>query len=58
MLCSLAATGLVASNVFSLVGRISVKTFTLSKTVVLHCEGEHILPENPQLNEILLVSLH
>lgn len=58
MLCSLAATGLVASNVFSLVGRISVKTFTLSKTVVLHCEGEHILPENLQLNEILLVSLH
>lgn len=58
MLYSMAAAGLVASNVFSLVGRISVKTLTLSKTVVLHCEGEHILPENVQLSELLLVSLH
>lgn len=58
MLCSMAAAGLVASNVFSLVGRISVKTLTLSKTVVLCCEGEHILPENVQLSELLLVSLH
>lgn len=58
MLCSMAAAGLVASNVFSLVGRISVKTLTLSKTVVLRCEGEHILPENVQLSELLLVSLH
>lgn len=38
MLCSMAA-GLVASNLFSLVGRISVKTLTLSKSVVLHHEG-------------------
>lgn len=37
MLCSMAATALVASSVFSLVGRISVKTVTLSKAVVLHC---------------------
>lgn len=58
MLCSMAAAGLVASNVFSLVGRISVKTLTLFKTVVLRCEGEHILPENVQLSELLLVSLH
>lgn len=58
MLCSVAATGWVASNVFSLVGRISVKNLTLSKTVVLHCEREHILPENLWLNELLLVSLH
>lgn len=42
MLCSMAATGLVASNLFSLVGRISVKTLTLSKTVVLHSEGNRV----------------
>lgn len=40
MVCSMAATGLVASNLFSLVGRISVKTLMLSKTAVLHSERD------------------
>lgn len=40
MLCLMAATGLVASNLFSLLGRISVKALMLSKAEVLHSEKD------------------
>lgn len=42
ILCSVAATGLVASNLFSLVGRISVKTLMLSKAAVLQSERDGV----------------
>lgn len=40
MLCPMAATDLVFSNIFSLLGRISVKALMLSKAEVLHSEKD------------------